>query len=190
MLNEDNVDEEYKHLIKQQIAKIQQSRAEEEKQKLLEKEKKAHQDANAYFKKIKEENIKLKKKAEREKILAKEGEEKKIQEAKGKQKVLELKIQQKLEKEVEEQEEKMNETRIEISIRKRKNTEIQSELLKIAKLDETPKPVSVKADNPTINLQQPNLHPFIGTRVNLKRQILVTIVHPAAHFMEFLALPH
>ena len=79
----------------------------------------------------------------------------------------------------------MNEARIEISMRKRKNTEIQSELLKIAKLDETPNPVSVKADNPTINLQQPNLHPFIGTPVNLKCQILVTIVHPVAHFMEF-----
>ena len=61
MLHEDNVDEEYEHLNKQQIAKIQQSRAGEEKQKFLEKEKKAHQDANAYFKKIKEENIKLKK---------------------------------------------------------------------------------------------------------------------------------
>ena len=41
MLNEDNVDEEYKSLIKQQIAKIQHSRAEAEKQKLIEKEKKS-----------------------------------------------------------------------------------------------------------------------------------------------------
>ena len=40
MLNEDNFDEEYESLIKQQIAKIQDSRAEAKKQKLIEKEKK------------------------------------------------------------------------------------------------------------------------------------------------------
>ena len=35
--------------------------------------------------------------------------------------------------------------------------EIPSELLKIAKMDEHPKPVGVKPlDNPTLNLQQPN----------------------------------
>ena len=55
MLKEDNVDEEYKHLIRQQIAKIQHSRAEAVKQKLLEKERKAHQDTIAYFKKLEEE---------------------------------------------------------------------------------------------------------------------------------------
>ena len=38
-----------KHLIRQQIAKIQHSRAEAKKQKLLEKEKKVHHDAMAYF---------------------------------------------------------------------------------------------------------------------------------------------
>ena len=37
MFNEDNINEEYKHLIRHQIAKIQHSRAEAEKQKLLEK---------------------------------------------------------------------------------------------------------------------------------------------------------
>ena len=57
----------------------------------------------------------------------------------------------------------MNEGRIEISMQKRKNMEIPSELIKIAKLNERPKPISVKADNSTINIQQPNLHPFIGT---------------------------
>ena len=77
--------------------------------------------------------------------------------------MLELKIQQKLEKEAEEQEAKMNEARIEISMQKRKNIDIPSELLKIAKLDERAKPIGVKADNPTINLQQPNPPPFLGT---------------------------
>ena len=57
MLNQDNVDEEYKLLIKQQIAKIQHSRAEAKKQKLLEKEKKMHQDAIAYFEKLEEEKF-------------------------------------------------------------------------------------------------------------------------------------
>ena len=57
----------------------------------------------------------------------------------------------------------MNEARIEISMQQRKNMEIPSELLKIAKLDERPKPIVVKADNPTINLQQPNPSPFLGT---------------------------
>ena len=60
MLNEDNVDEEYKHLIRQRIAKIQYSRAETKNQKLLKKEKKAHQDATAYFEKLKEEKNMLK----------------------------------------------------------------------------------------------------------------------------------
>ena len=41
--------------------------------------------------------------------------------------------------------------------------EIPSELIKIAKLNERPKPIAVKAENPTINLQQPNPPPFIGT---------------------------
>ena len=68
MLNEDNVDEEYKHLIRQQIAKIQHSRAEAEKQKLLEKEKKAHQDAIAYFKKLEEEKNMLKTRLKGEKF--------------------------------------------------------------------------------------------------------------------------
>ena len=68
-----------------------------------------------------------------------------------------MKIQQKLEKEAEEREAKMNETRIEISMSKQKNMEIPSELLKIAKMDEHPKPVGVKLlDNPALNLQQPN----------------------------------
>ena len=57
----------------------------------------------------------------------------------------------------------MNEARIEISIQKRKNKEIPSELLKIAKLNERPKPIGVKVDNPTINLQQPNPSPFLRT---------------------------
>ena len=57
----------------------------------------------------------------------------------------------------------MNEARIEISMQKRKNMEIPSELLKIAKLNERAKPIGLKADNPTINLQQPNLPPFLGT---------------------------
>ena len=87
------LDEEYKHLIRQQIAKIQHSRAEAEKQNLLEKEKKVHQDAIAYFEKLEEEKNVLKKKAKMENVLAKEAEENKIQEAKEKQKVLELKIQ-------------------------------------------------------------------------------------------------
>ena len=39
MLNEDNVDDEYKTLILQQIAKLQHQRAEAKKQKLIEKEK-------------------------------------------------------------------------------------------------------------------------------------------------------
>ena len=54
--------------------------------------------------------------------------------------------------------------------------EIPSELIKIAKLDERPKPIAVKAENPTINIQQPNPPPFI-------------CMHPVEHFMESLALP-
>ena len=61
MLNKDNVDEEYKHLIRQQIAKIQHSRATAEKQKLLEKAKKVHQDAFAYFEKLELKKNMLKK---------------------------------------------------------------------------------------------------------------------------------
>ena len=76
MFNEDNVDEEYKHLIRQQITKIQHSRAEAKKQKLLEKEKKVHQDAIAYFEKIEEKHAL--EKAQRGKKLAKEAEEKQI----------------------------------------------------------------------------------------------------------------
>ena len=57
MLNEDNVNEEYKSLIKQQISKIQHSRAEAKKCKLIEKEIKAHKDAIAYFKKQEEEKL-------------------------------------------------------------------------------------------------------------------------------------
>ena len=74
----------------------------------------------------------------------------------------------------------MNEARIEISMQK-KNMEIPSELIKIAKLNERPKPISVKVDNPTINLQQPNPYHFIGTHPSK---------HPVAHFTELLALPH
>ena len=61
MLNEDNVDEESKALIWQQIAKIQHERAEAKKQKLIEKEKKAQKDAIAYFEKLEEEKLMLKK---------------------------------------------------------------------------------------------------------------------------------
>ena len=49
---------------KWQIAKIQHAKAEEEKQKLLEKEKQAHKDAIAYFEKLEEEKAKLKRQAE------------------------------------------------------------------------------------------------------------------------------
>ena len=64
MLDKDNVDDKHKCLIKQQIAKIQHAKAEEEKQKLLEKEKQAHKDAIAYFEKQEEEKAKLKRQAE------------------------------------------------------------------------------------------------------------------------------
>ena len=59
MLNEDNVDDEYKTLILQQIAKLQHQRAEAEKQKLIEKEKKVQKDALEYFEKLKEEKLML-----------------------------------------------------------------------------------------------------------------------------------
>ena len=57
MLNNDNVNEEYKSLIKQQISKIQHSRAEAKRQKLIEKEKKVHKDSIAYLKKLEEEKL-------------------------------------------------------------------------------------------------------------------------------------
>ena len=44
--------------------------------------------------------------------------------------------------------------------------EIPSELLKVAKLDERAKLIGIKADNLTINLQQPNLPPFLGTNTS------------------------
>ena len=88
MLNQDNVDDEYKTLILQQIAKLQQQRAEAEKQKLIEKEKKAQKDALAYFEKLEEEKLMLKKKAQREKLLAKEAEEKKFKKLKKNKKPL------------------------------------------------------------------------------------------------------
>ena len=59
MLNEDNVDDEYKTLILQQIAKLQHQRAEAKKQKLIEKEKKVQKDALAYFEKLEEEKLML-----------------------------------------------------------------------------------------------------------------------------------
>ena len=85
ILNKDNVDEEYKHLISQQIAKIQHSRAEDEKQKLLEKEKKAYQDAIAYFEKLEEEKNMLYKRLKGKIFWQKKQKKKKIQEAKEKQ---------------------------------------------------------------------------------------------------------
>ena len=48
MLEKDNADDEHKCLVKQQIAQIQQAKAEEEK-KLLKKEQQAHKDAIASF---------------------------------------------------------------------------------------------------------------------------------------------
>ena len=60
MLEKDNADDERKCLVKQQIAKIQQAKAEKEK-KILEKEQQAHKDAIAYFEKLEEEKAMLKK---------------------------------------------------------------------------------------------------------------------------------
>ena len=88
MLNEDNIDDEYKTLILQQIAKLQHQRAEAKKQKLIEKPKIAQKDALAYFEKLEEEKLMLKKKAEREKLLAKEAEEKKFKKLKKNKKPL------------------------------------------------------------------------------------------------------
>ena len=51
MLNEDNIDEEYKSLILQQIAKIQHQRTEAEKLKLIEKEKKSSKGCFSIFQK-------------------------------------------------------------------------------------------------------------------------------------------
>ena len=64
MLEKDNADDKHKHLVKQQIAKIQQAKAKEEK-KLFKKEQQAHKDAIAYFEKLEEEKAMLKKQAER-----------------------------------------------------------------------------------------------------------------------------
>ena len=50
----------------------------------------------------------------------------------------------------------MTEVRIEISMRKRKNMDIPPEVIKIAKLDEKPKAINMKADTTHLGLQQPN----------------------------------
>ena len=75
--------------------------------------------------------------------------------------------------------------------------EISSELFKIAKLNERAKPIGIKADNPTINLQQPNSSPFLGTNTS-KHKMSDTppqrnprkVVHSSAELQKILSPKH
>ena len=124
-------------------------------------------------------------------LLAKEAEEKKMLEANEKQKALELKIQQKLEKEAEETESKINEARMEISMRKRKNMEIPSELYKTAELDERVSVSNLKIHLLEFSNQIPiSLPTYHQTLQNQKRRILDTGFIPVHHFRESLVHQH
>ena len=69
--------------------------------------------------------------------------------------------------------------------------EIPSELLKIAKLNERPNQLVLKQIIQLLTCSSLIWLPsLVQTPVNLKCQILVTILHPVEHFTESLGHPH